>query len=57
MKIQNFALKLTAWAASEIILTIVGLDNVADYSEFLQKTRGLADAQAPPVVMLAVKQS
>lgn len=55
MDIKNFAFKLTAWVASEIVLNLVGLDDVADYSEFLQKAQDLANAQRPQVVMLAVK--
>ena len=53
MDIKNFAFKLTAWVASEIILNVVGRDDVADYSEFLQKAQDLANAQRPQVVILA----
>ncbi|MCL6436603.1 MAG: hypothetical protein K6T90_20825 [Leptolyngbyaceae cyanobacterium HOT.MB2.61] len=27
--------KATIWLAAEILLTVVGLDNLADYSEFI----------------------
>lgn len=28
--------KLTVWLVAEIILSLLGLDNLADYSEFLE---------------------
>ena len=52
---QKLVLKLGAWVLSEIILNAVGLDDMADYSEFLQKAQDLANDQAPQIVMLAVK--
>ena len=55
MDIKNFTFKLTAWVASEIVLNMVGLDDMADYSEFLQKAQDLANAQRPRVVILAMQ--
>ncbi len=37
MKLQwkKFFVKTTVWLAAEIVLNLVGLDNIADYSEFI----------------------
>ncbi len=37
MKIQwkKVCIKITTWLAAEIILNLLGLDNLADYSEFI----------------------
>ncbi len=32
---KNLIMKLTVWLLSEILLTFLGLDNLADYSEFI----------------------
>lgn len=32
---QKVWLKATIWLAAEIILNLIGLDNIADYSEFI----------------------
>lgn len=32
---QNWGLKLAGWLLAEVLLTIVGLDNLADYGEFV----------------------
>lgn len=32
---QKLLVKMTFWLLAEIILTLVGLDDLADYSEFL----------------------
>ena len=32
---KNLIMKLTFWLLSEILLTFLGLDNLADYSEFI----------------------
>ncbi len=32
---KNLITKLTVWLLSEILLTFLGLDNLADYSEFI----------------------
>jgi hypothetical protein len=33
---SRFILKITIWLIAEIMLSIMGLDDLADYSEFLQ---------------------
>ncbi|NET54941.1 MAG: hypothetical protein F6K47_01665 [Symploca sp. SIO2E6] len=32
---QRVCIKVTTWLAAEIILNLLGLDNLADYSEFI----------------------
>ena len=32
---KKVCIKVTAWVAAEIILNLLGLDNLADYSEFI----------------------
>jgi len=32
---KKVCIKLTTWLAAEIILNLLGLDNLADYSEFI----------------------
>jgi hypothetical protein len=32
---KNLVIKLTIWLMTEIFLTFLGLDNLADYSEFM----------------------
>ncbi len=32
---KDLIMKLTVWLLSEILLTFLGLDNLADYSEFI----------------------
>lgn len=52
---KKLVLKLGAWMLSEVVLNVVGLDDMADYSEFLQKAQDLTNAQGPQIVMLTVK--
>ncbi|UBF27897.1 hypothetical protein K9N68_08370 [Kovacikia minuta CCNUW1] len=35
--------KTTIWLAAEVLLTVVGLDNLADYSEFVFAREGQAN--------------
>lgn len=39
---QVLALRITFWLIAEIALTLVGLDELADFSEFLSGERSLA---------------
>lgn len=32
---QKMVVKITVWVVAEIILNLIGLDNVADYTEFV----------------------
>jgi hypothetical protein len=36
--------KVSAWIAAEVVLTTVGLDNVADYGEFLLRDPNVSQA-------------
>lgn len=38
--------KASIWLASEIFLTLVGLDNVADYSEFVLQSKAAGQLSA-----------
>ena len=40
---QKLLIKMMFWLLSEVVLTLVGLDNLADYSEFLLSGKQLAD--------------
>lgn len=41
---RNFLLKGTIWLSSELVLGFMGMDNIADYGEFLAKSRVLSHA-------------
>lgn len=43
-KWQKRLVKISTWVAAEVVLTTVGLDNLADYSEFVFSERGLTQA-------------
>ena len=34
---QNLIIKILVWLAAEVLLTFLGLDDIADYSEFVEK--------------------
>ena len=34
----------SAWVTAEVMLNVVGLDNLADYSEFISQSKAIADA-------------
>ena len=38
---QQLLVRATIWLAAEIILTCLGLDDLADYSEFLTQQKGI----------------
>lgn len=48
---QKLFLKLTAWLIVEILLNCLGLDNVADYSEFIFSYKNLC--QVDRVILAA----
>lgn len=39
---RHFLLKLFCWLIAEILLGLMGLDDLADYSEYLKKQEGMA---------------
>lgn len=57
MKVQwkKVFVKTTVWLVTEILLNLVGLDNLADYSEFLfeQDTAVFSYLNQPAIAMLA----
>jgi hypothetical protein len=36
---QNTLIKITAWLAAEIILNLIGIDDLADYGEFIRESK------------------
>ena len=44
---KKLIVKVTAWLAAEIILNLLGLDNLADYSEFLYEQEVTVFSQVP----------
>ncbi|MDV3347163.1 hypothetical protein SPB21_11380 [Leptothoe sp. ISB3NOV94-8A] len=46
IKYRQLVLKLFAWFIAEITLTYVGLDNLADYSEYLKEQSTISIAMA-----------
>jgi hypothetical protein len=57
MKLQwkKLLVKATVWLAAEIILNLIGLDNLADYSEFIyeQEVRVLSQLPQPITLIIA----
>ena len=41
VKWSKLVLKIVVWLSAEIFLTALGLDNMADYSEFVFQSRAL----------------
>jgi hypothetical protein len=39
---KRLLLKSSVWLSAELVLNVVGLDNIADYSEFLLKSQVIA---------------
>ena len=48
---QRFCLHGSIWLITEVVLSIMGLDSLADYSEFLN-VRGMTTAKPPIVIIL-----
>ncbi len=50
---KKVLVKTTVWLAAEIVLNLVGLDNLADYSEFIyeQDVTTLGHLHQPTIVM------
>ena len=57
MKLQwrKLLVKTTVWIAAEIILNLLGLDNLADYSEFIyeQEIAVLSHSPQPTTLIIA----
>lgn len=51
---KKLFIKVTAWLAAEIILNLLGLDNLADYSEFIYEQEVTVLSQLPqPTTVIA----
>lgn len=48
--------KLTVWLAAEIVLNLIGLDNLADYSEFVFERDRVVTSHLPVATTLVVAQ-
>lgn len=48
----KFLLKILFWLSAEIALTCLGLDDLADYSEFLLQDRNTFLSPVPPVELV-----
>ena len=44
VKWRKLFVETSAWATAEVMLNLVGLDNLADYSEFVFQAKAIADA-------------
>lgn len=51
---QKILVKLTFWLLIEILLNILGLDSLADYSEFVFEGRAIAVSSHPTEVVIAI---
>ena len=52
---QKLFIKTTVWLAAEILLNLIGLDNLADYSEFIFEQKGVAKiGEVIPVLILTI---
>lgn len=52
MQWQRIWLKAAFWLLTEIILNLVGLDNLADYSEFLFEQEVAIALYQPPIAVV-----
>ncbi len=44
VKWRKLFVETSAWVTTEVMLNIVGLDNLADYSEYVFQSKALLDA-------------
>ncbi len=44
VKWRKLFVETSAWATAEVMLNLVGLDNLADYSEFVFQNKAMLDA-------------
>ncbi|MEL7083086.1 MAG: hypothetical protein AAF268_02510 [Cyanobacteria bacterium P01_A01_bin.3] len=50
---RHHVLKFGIWLVAEVLLNVYGLDNLADYSEYLfERHHGITSAQVHQVLML-----
>jgi hypothetical protein len=48
---KNLMIKTLIWLTAEVLLNVLGLDNLADYSEFLFE-RHIPNLQSPVVTVI-----
>ena len=51
---KKLFVKTTVWLAAEIILNLIGLDNLADYSEFIYEQEVMVLSQHPQPTTLII---
>ncbi|AFZ20827.1 hypothetical protein [Allocoleopsis franciscana] len=51
---KKLFVKTTVWLAAEIILNLIGLDNLADYSEFIYEQEVMVLSQYPQPTTLII---
>jgi hypothetical protein len=51
---QKLFVKTTVWLAAEIILNLIGLDNLADYSEFIYEQEVMVLSQHSQATTLII---
>ncbi len=44
VKWRKLFVETSAWVTAEVVLNVVGLDNLADYSEFVFQSKAMLDA-------------
>jgi hypothetical protein len=44
VKWRKLFVETSAWVTAEVMLNVVGLDNLADYSEFVFQSKAMLDA-------------
>ncbi|NEP14298.1 MAG: hypothetical protein F6K14_29710 [Symploca sp. SIO2C1] len=49
---KKVCIKITTWLAAEIILNLLGLDNLADYSEFIFDKEVLIAKRNPKITVV-----
>jgi hypothetical protein len=47
VKWSKMVIKLTVWLTAEILLSLVGLDNLADYGEFIASDQAISQRYRP----------
>jgi hypothetical protein len=51
---RNLIIRTTTWLIAEVILNLVGLDNLADYSEFVFDQNLMASIDRPAITTTLV---
>lgn len=51
---KKLLIKTTVWLAAEILLNLLGLDNIADYSEFIYEQEVTVLIQLPQPTTLII---